>query len=339
MSLERAAVLALPKVDLHCHLDGAVRPGTLLEIAQAAGIPLPADTVEELLPHVRVSPDCRTLRDFLLTFETFYPVLNAPGSLERAGYELLEDAAADGVVHLEARFCPALQATDGHSAEDVLREALAGLASGGRDHGVSWGAILCLYRSEPPEVNAALTELALAYADRGVVGVDLAGPEDMPGEPFAEDFRRLREAGLPVTIHAGEACGPESIVEAMDGLVATRIGHAVALREDAALADRVRQAGLALECCLTSNLQTGAVSGLDAHPFDALHRAGHLVTLNTDDPAVSGITLTDEYLLAAATWGYDLEQLRAFALAALEAAFLDEAGRAALRARIEAGTV
>ena len=330
----RDALAALPKVDLHCHVDGAARPATLLELARGAGIALPADNVEALLPHVRVSPACRTLRDFLHTFETFYPVLSVPGAMRRVARELVEDAAADGVVHLEARFCPALQAGPEQSAEQVLRDTLAGLEEGGRATGTTWGAIVCAYRPLSLAVNEELVDLALSHVDRGVVGMDLAGPEDLPGAPFAEALTRAREGGLPLTIHAGEAAGPASVAEALDLLVATRIGHGVALARDAALAERVRDAGVAIECCLTSNLQTGAVASLDEHPFMALRAAGHAVTLNTDDPSVSGVTLTDELALAARTWGLSLDELAALQRTAAEVAFLGEDERAALLARL-----
>ncbi|MCB9897303.1 MAG: adenosine deaminase [Planctomycetes bacterium] len=331
-----AAVRALPKVDLHCHLDGAVRPATLLETARAGGVPLPADTVDALLPHVRVSPACRSLDDFLATFETFYPVLSVPGVMGRAARELLLDAADDGVVHVEARFCPDLQATPQRPAEDVVLEVLEGLARGSAESGVSYGAIVCAYRPFTVEANERMVDLALAFAGKGVVGVDLAGPESLPGAPFARALERAREGGLPVTIHAGEAAGPESVREALDVLGARRIGHGCAIARDEALLARVRDEAVPLECCVTSNLQTQAVASLDVHPFDAFRRAGLAVTLNTDDPAVSGVTLSDEYLLAARTWGLSLDDLRALALAAVDAAFLDDAARAALRRRVGA---
>ncbi len=335
--MTEAEARRLPKVELHCHVDGAVRPATLLDLAAKGGITLPATDAESLRPYVQVSPECRTLRDFLTTFETFYPVLEVAGAMERAAFELVEDMAADGVVHLEARFCPALQANDRQSAEDVLRATLAGLEQGARATGISVGAIVCLYRPLSHAVNSELARLAITHADRGVVGVDLAGPEDLPGAPFAEAFEIVREGGLPLTIHAGEAMGPESIVEAVDTLVATRIGHGVALRDDAELAARVADLGVTIECCLTSNLHTGAVASLDEHPFDALRRAGQAVTLNTDDPAVSGITLSHELALAADTWDYGLDDLEQIVLAGADGAFLDEDGQRVLRERVTAG--
>lgn len=329
------ALLALPKVDLHCHLDGAVRPATLLELAAQGGVPLPARTVEALLPHVQVQPSCRSLRDFLTVFECFYPVLSVPGAMRRVARELILDAAADGVVHLEARFCPALQAGPEQSARAVLDDVLCGLAEGSAATGVTWGAIVCAYRPLSLAVNEELVDLSLEHAARGVVAMDLAGPEDLPGAPLAATLARAREGGLPLTIHAGEAAGPESVAEALDLLVATRIGHGVALARDPLLAERVRDAGVAIECCLTSNLQTGAVARLEDHPFPHFLATGQAVTLNTDDPSVSGICLTHELLLAATAFGLSLADLARLQRTAAEVAFLDEVGRKALLGRLQ----
>ena len=327
---------ALPKVELHCHVDGAARPATLLELARRAGRALPGRSVEELLPFVRVSPACRSLDEFLLTFETFYPVLRQRGALGRIARELVEDMAADGVVHLEARFCPSLQSDGpGYTARDVLRETLEGLAEGAGATGISVGAIVCLYRILPADENARLVELALEHQGRGVVGLDLAGPESRPGTPFEASFARARDAGLPITVHAGEAAGPGSVHEALDRLHARRIGHGVAVARDPGLLRRIADAGVTLECCLTSNVQTGAVAGLAEHPFDALRRAGVPVTLSTDDPAVCGTMPSAEYALAARQWGLARADCARLVRTAASAAFLDAADRARLLERVE----
>ncbi len=327
---------ARPLVELHCHVDGAARPATLIELARAAGVPLPADTPEELAPYVQAAPAGGSLDAFLATFETFYPALRAPGAMGRLARELVLDMAADGVVHLEARCCPALQAGEAHDAAAVLDEVLAGLADGAAATGITTGAIVCLYRTLPVELNERLVDLALARAGRGVVGVDLAGSESRPGAPCAAAFRRARAGGLPVTVHAGEAAGPASVVEALDLLGATRLGHGVALVRDGALARRAAEAGVTLECCLTSNLATGAVARLDEHPFDELRRAGLRVTLATDDPAVCATRLSREYALAADTWGYDEAQLDALVRTAIDGAFVGPARRAELHALLDA---
>jgi adenosine deaminase len=321
----------MPLVEQHAHVDGAARTATLLELARASGTALPADTLEGLAGHVRAGPSCRSLDGFLAIFETFYPVLALPGAMGRVAHELVVDAAADGVVHLEARCCPALQAdAAGRDDEAVLREVLDGLLSGARETGCSVGAIVCCYRSLPPERNAALVELALRHAGRGVVGVDLAGPEHLPGAPHAAAFARARDAGLPVTVHAGEAAGPDSVREALELLHARRIGHGVAAARDPDLTLRLAGEGIALECCLTSNLATGAVPAIARHPFDALRRAGVPVTVATDDPAVCDTTLSREHGLAARTWGYGPDTLAALTRTAIDAAFVDDARRRAL---------
>lgn len=332
---DREAIRALPKVELHCHLDGAVRPSTLLELAARSGHRLPADTVESLVPHVQVAPGCRSLREFLATFETFYPVLAAPGALERVGVEVMHDLAEAGVVHGELRFCPHLQASEGHGPDAVVREALAGLSAGARETGVGFGAILCCYRPLAPETSEEVVDLALRHAADGVVGVDLAGPEDEPAAPHAPALARAREAGLPLTIHAGEAAGPGAVAEALDELAATRLGHAVSLARDRVLARRVAEAGVTVECCPTSNLHTGAVPSLAAHPLPTLREWGVPLALCTDDPRVSGVTLVDEYALAARQWALDLGALAALARAAIDAAFVDGATRARLHRRLE----
>ncbi len=328
------SIVALPKVDLHCHLDGAVRTGTILETARDAGIPLPADDVDGLRPHVQVSPDCRSLDDFLHGFEVFYPVLAVPGIMRRVAREFVHDVHADGVVHVEARFCPQLQAGPEQTAEQVLDDILVGLAEGAAATGVGWGAIVCAYRPFTVEQNEHMVDLALAARDRGVVAVDLAGPENLPGAPFAAALARAKAGGLRLTVHAGEAAGPESVREAVEVLGAERLGHGVALARDDALVADVRARGLPLECCLTSNLQTAAVADLAQHPFERLRQAGLHVTLNTDDPAVSGITLSDDYALAARTWGLGLDELRELSRAAARAAFVDDAARDELLQRI-----
>jgi len=283
---------------------------------------------------VQVSPACRSLDDFLATFETFYPVLAVPGVMERVAREALHDARAEGLLHVELRLCPELQAGPGQPAEQVLDDVLAGLAAGARETGVTWGVIVCAYRTLSRQANERMVDLALGARGRGVVGVDLAGPESLPGAPFAAALARARAGGLPVTVHAGEAAGPASVREALHVLGATRLGHGVAVARDPDLVREVRERGVVLECCLTSNLHTNAVPSLAEHPFDALRRAGVAVTLATDDPSVSGVTLGDERALAARTWGYDFDDLRELTRAAARAAFLDEPARAALLARL-----
>lgn len=328
----------LPKIDLHLHLDGAVRPQTILELGRAHGISLPADTVEGLTPHVRVPPDCRSLARFLKTFDVWYPVLRFPDAMTRIAREVCEDAARDNVVYFETRFCPLLQEAPGFPIEAVIESVLEGLRQGMDATGLRAQAILCCYRSMSGESSVRTAKLALAYRDRGVCGIDLAGDErSHPIAPHAEAFSIARRANLPITIHAGEDGGPAGVREAVEIHGARRIGHGTKSALDPPLLDLLARRGVALEVCLTSNVQTGAVARIADHPLPMFLDRGVPATLNTDDPAVSGITLTHEYRLAVEELGFELPDLERLARNAARAAFLPESERRRLEARIREG--
>jgi len=333
--MDDAFLRALPKVELHLHLDGAIRTATILDLARAIGHPLPGATVAELEPHVRVPAGCRSLRDFLGAFETFYPVLRQKGAVRRIARELSEDKAAEGTVYFEARFAPVLLTAPGLGMEDLVVEVLEGLEEGAAHGGARGRVLLCCYRPNEPASSLETVRLAAKHRDRGVAGVDLAGPEDLPAAPHRAAFAKARDEGLAVTVHAGEAGGPENVLEALDDLGAARLGHGVALRRDPALRERVRAAGVTVEMCPTSNLHTCAVASIRTHPFPALLREGLRVTVSTDDPAVSGIDLVHEYRLLVKEFGLLRDEVRRVALHAAEGAFVAEAERSALRRRIE----
>ncbi|MEK7867737.1 MAG: adenosine deaminase [Planctomycetota bacterium] len=333
-----AELRLLPKIDLHLHLDGAVRVRTILELAQAHGVPLPADTVEGLAPHVLVPPDCGSLARFLKTFDVFYPVLRFPDAMTRVAREACEDAARENVIYLEARFCPLLQEAPGFPLEAVLESVLEGLRQGMEATGVRAQVILCCYRPLSGEGSLRVARLALAYRERGVCGLDLAGDERAhPIGPHAEAFSLARKADLPITIHAGEDGGPQGVREAVEVLGARRIGHGTRAARDEGLLDLLARRGVALEVCLTSNAQTGTVKRLADHPLPLFLDRGVRATINTDDPAVSGITLTHEYRVAMEELGFELPDLEGLGRNAARAAFLPEADRRDLEARIRAG--
>jgi adenosine deaminase len=312
----------LPKLDLHVHLDGAVRTRTILELARTQGVPLPARSVRGLVPHVTVGPSCRSLRAFLKTFETFYEVLRSPDAVARVSHELCEDQAGDGVRYFETRFAPSLLAGPRGTMLEIVRAALAGLERGKRTFGVRWGLILCLYRGDPPETAAEVVRIAHRLRGRGVVGVDVAGDEGRHGlEPLAEALAEARRRGIPITIHAGEAGSARNVVEAVERYGARRIGHGTRLAQDRAAAERIRARGTVLELCLTSNVQTGAVRALARHPLPLFRKWGLPVTLNTDDPAVSRITLSGEYALAHRTFGLSRADFRDLLETAARASF------------------
>jgi adenosine deaminase len=312
----------IPKIDLHVHIDGSVRPATILDLARKRNFPLPADTADALERHVTAGHDCCTLGDFLRIFDTFYPILKSPEAVERIAYELCELEARDGVIYVEARFAPVLQAGDGEPLRETVEAALRGLHRGAEAFGIRTGLILCCYRSEPPASSVETVETAAALLGKGVVGVDLAGDEENhPAVDHLPAFVLARQKGIPVTVHAGEVCGPKNIQEAVFLLGARRLGHAVHLAEDPELLDHVVQSRIPIETCLTSNRQTGAWTDTASHPLAGFLAAGACVALGTDDPAVSRTTLSAELDLAARSFDLGPAEIRRLCLNAAEAAF------------------
>ena len=328
---------ALPKIDLHLHLDGAIRVPTIAALGDELGIRLPTYDPQKLARYVQVNRDCRSLTDFLKRFEVFYPLLPFAQTQERIAYELCEDAARDNVIYFETRFAPALAASRTFRMEDAVVAALEGLRRGQRDFGVRCGLILCCYRSLSLARNLATVKLAHRYREAGVVGIDLAGDEThYPAAPLAAAFRLARKLELPVTMHAGEGSAAENIREAVFDHGAVRIGHGVALARDGELLKRVRDQGTTFEICLTSNVQTCSVPSLRRHPFPHFLREQVRVTLNTDDPAISNITLTHELALAARTFKLTRRQVRDILLNAAQAAFAEPSVKRSLARRITA---
>ncbi|MBB2910312.1 adenosine deaminase [Streptosporangium becharense] len=290
------------RVELHCHLDASVRPGTVEELAREQGIPLTAP-VEQLVVAPR---DCGSLTSFLTYIDFPLQVLQTPDALRRAARELVEDWFADGVVYGEARFAPQLHGRLGMTQDEAVRAVAEGLAAGREATGVRTGLLLCCLRHQTPEESLAVAETALRHR-HDVAGLDLAGDERFPGTPHRAAFDLAHAAGLPCTVHAGEAAGPESVWEALDVLGAHRIGHGVRCATDRALVDRLRRERVALEMCPISNVQTGAVPGLREHPADRLLAAGLQVTISTDARTTSDTSLEREFATLRAGFGWTSE--------------------------------
>lgn len=330
----RKVLQKLPKAELHCHLDGSLRPWTLLELSTAKKIILPEATPSMLAAWMRVD-DARNLEDYLARFTVTLDVMQDAPSIERIAYELVMDAAADGVRYIEARFCPTLNTREGLSADAALRAALKGLAQGERESGTIARAIVCALRSIPGPHAQDMAELAVEYKDRGVVAFDLAGGEaGNAAELHEAAFAFARSNDLAVTVHAGEGAGPQSIRGAVHRCGADRIGHGTRLYEDAALLGYVRDRRIPLEVCVTSNVQTRVSPTYADHPIAQYVAQGIIVTLNTDNRLMSGVSLTDEFALCAEHLGFDLSTLATIALAGFDAAFLPYPERQRLRARM-----
>lgn len=325
----------LPKAELHCHLDGSLRPETMLELAREQRVTMPEDDAEALRDYMRVD-DARNLEDYLARFGHTLSVMQTAEAMERIAYELAEDCAREGVRYLEARYAPILNVEGGLTLPEAVEAPLRGLARAEREYGIVARVIVCGIRNMDPSVSLELARLAVDYKARGVVGFDLAGGEaGNPAELHKAAFDYAFEHGLPCTCHAGEGAGAESVAAAMHQCHAHRIGHGTRLIEDPALMAEAKRAGIAIECCLTSNVQTRAVEHLDDHPLRRYFDAGLKVSLNTDNRLMSGTDLVTEYGLAAKHQGFGFDELCRLARAGFENAFLPEAERAALLARID----
>lgn len=323
-------LLRLPKAELHVHLDGSLRPATLLELAAERGSALPARGAAELADRMVVR-DAKNLEEYLEPFRLTLAVMQDAEAIERVAFEVAEDHARENVRWLEVRFCPGLCTSGGHSPASVLDAALAGLARGRSAHGIESAIIVTALRSLPGAASVEMAELAVAYRGRGVCAFDLAGAEaGHPVHDHLDAVRTARDGGLPITIHAGEACGPASIQEAIELGGALRIGHGTRLVEDRALLDRVRDAGIVLEVCLTSNVQTRAAPSYAEHPLRRLYDEGVRVSLCTDNRLMSGVTLTDEYAHARDALGFRWAELVDVARTGFVGAFAPPAVKGAL---------
>lgn len=299
----------LPKAELHCHLDGSLRPATLLELARETGIAVPVDSPDELADYMHVT-DARTLEDYLKRFDLTIAVLQTDEALERVAYELAEDAALDGVTYLEVRNAPILNTRSGLSPGEALEATTRGFQRAERDFGIVVRSIVIALRNLAPELSLELARLAVDYRDRGVVAFDLAGAEaGNPAALHARAFAHARENDLAVTVHAGEGDGASSIRQAVHACGADRIGHGTRLFEDESLAHYVNDRRIPIEICLTSNVQTQAVASYEEHPLRTYFDRGMVVTLNTDNRLMSATTLTDEYHFAARHLGFTWDEL------------------------------
>jgi adenosine deaminase len=332
----RELLRRLPKAELHCHLDGSLRPETMLDFAREKGTTMPAPDADSLREYMTAS-DARNLEEYLERFAVTLSVMQSESALERVAYELAEDAVSDGVRYLEVRYAPVLHVREGLSLEEAVEAPLKGLARAERDHGVIGRVIITAIRNMSPGVSQELAELAVAYRHRGVVGFDLAGGElGHPARAHARAFEYARSHDLACTCHAGEGDGADSVRQAVHVCGAHRLGHATRMIEDSSLTDYCNDRRITLEICLTSNVQTRAVPSYSLHPFREYFDRGLNVVLNTDNRLMSGVTLTDEYLHASQALAFSFDELARVALNGFESCFLPYEERMRLAARAAA---
>ena len=334
-TIDRELLRRLPKAELHCHLDGSVRPATLLELGREYGVQMPAATEEALRDYMLVS-DARNLEEYLERFEVTLSVMQRAEAMERIAYELAADAAAEGVRYIEVRYAPVLNVREGLELGEAVEAPLRGLMRAESEHDIVARVIVCAIRNMSPNTSLELAKLAVEYRNRGVVGFDLAGGEaGNPATRHLAAFNHARENDMLCTCHAGEGDGPESCRAAIHACGARRLGHATRLIEDESLVQYANDARIALEICLTSNVQTRAVSSIERHPLREYFDRGLNVVLNTDNRLMSGVNLVDEYALAHEKLGFTFEELSRIALNGFESAFLPYEARRTLIERAQ----
>jgi adenosine deaminase len=323
MPVSEEWIHALPKTDLHCHLDGSMRIETILDIAEKCKISLPADSPDGLRKLLVCGEHTKSLEDYLKAFDITLLVLQTEDALRRAAYELVADVTAENVWYIEVRFSPILHTSQGLSLGKIVEAVLDGLKDGEKQFGTRTGLILCGMRHMSPRITKQLAELCIAYRYQGVVGFDLAGAEDeYPAKDHREAFYLVLDNNINCTIHAGETSGPSSIHQALHYCGAHRIGHGTNLKEDGGLLNYVNDHRIPLEICLTSNLHTKSIDSIASHPLRFFYDYGLRVTVNTDNRLMSDTTLTKELALAASELNFTESEIRDLIIFGFKSAFI-----------------
>ena len=338
MSLDRPTLQSLPKVLLHEHLDGSLRPQTVIELAKDAKYTkLPTSDSQDLADWFFRASNRGDLAGYLEGFAHTIAVTQSPEALERVAYEQVADLKNDGVVYFETRFAPVFHTKKGLTDEQVVAAVLKGLERGRRDFHVPAGLIICAMRNM--KISLEMAELAVDFRERGVVGFDLAGEEGgFPPKKHVDAFHYIQRQNFNITVHAGEGFGKESIWQAIQYCGAHRIGHGTRLIDDIVVTDGkgVKLGGLAqyvldkripLEICLSSNVHTGAIPSLAEHPFRVLYPQQFRVTLNTDNRLMSRTSMTNEFQVAADAFGLGLDDFEKLTINAMKSAFFPYAER------------
>jgi len=333
--LSEEIIRKAPKALLHDHLDGGLRPRTIIELAQSHSIALPESDPKKLALWFYNGENKGSLKEYLKGFKITTGVMQSEEALYRVAYEMMEDMKKDGVAYVETRFSPLFHTMQGLSYEQIIEAVLRGLRDGSRSFGVRFGLIICAMRNMPPAGSLKMSEYAVRYRDQGVVGFDLAGDElGHPPKDHLDAFYFIQRHNFYITIHAGEAFGKESIWQALQYCGTHRIGHGMHLKDDimAIKDDEIMEMGylaqyvldrrIPLEICLSSNIHTGAVPEMQYQPFSLLYRNGFRVTLNTDNRLMSGTTLTHELLIAAQQFNLTLGDIEKLTINAMKSAFI-----------------
>ena len=321
--LTRDFILQLPKTDLHVHLDGSMRYETIFDLAKKQKIDLPAKTFDELKKIVSCTEQTSSLEEYLRGFAVTLSVLQEEEALYRAAYELAEDAATENIRYMEVRYSPILHTNKGLRLAQISDAVITGLKDAEKKYNIRTGVIICGIRNMNPANSVKLAELAIAYKNKGVIGFDLAGAEfSHPAKMHKDAFDLALKNNLNITIHAGEAYGPESISQALHKCGTHRIGHGTRLMEDGDLLNYVNDHRIPLEICLKSNFHTKAVSSIKSHPLIFYLDFGLRVTLNTDNRMISDTTMTDEFMLGIHDLGLTYKEIKNIIINGYKSAFI-----------------
>lgn len=319
--MQRERVKQLPKIELHCHLDGSIRPDTLRKIAQVQGIALPADN--EQLKKLLVAPEqTKNLGEYLERFSLVLKCLQTEEALKEAAFDVISQAAEEAISYIEVRFAPSLHTVKGLSLHQIVTAVLDGLQQGQLQYGVQSNALLCGMRHEELESIEKIVHLADSFKTLGVAGFDLAGNEvDFSPYKFEDILNLATKMTIPLTLHAGECGCGKNVADAV-ALGAKRIGHGIALKDTPEFLSFVKEHEILLELCPTSNFQTKTVTSIEEYPFQLFQDAGLTVCINTDNRTVSNTTLTDEFMKLHEWYGITYQDMEKLTHYAIDGAFL-----------------
>lgn len=322
----------LPKIELHCHLDGSVRPSTIIELANMKNIDIPSKNIDEIKNLMVAPKDCKSLDEYLKRFELPGLIMQDEDSLERIAFELMEDASKENIVYIEIRFAPLLHINKGLNTKQVIESVLKGIKRAESIYDIKGNLILSCMRTMSVESSYDVIEAGKEYLNNGVVAVDLCSSEN---EQFCEKFEEpiylARSYGYRITIHAGETGIGENVYDAITLLKAERIGHGVFIKDCEKAYNLVKENNVTLEMCPTSNLQTKAIKNIENYPLNNFHKDGIKVSLNTDNRTVSDIDLTNEYNIIFNNFEMSEDDYKTIYLNSVEASFADENTKNKLR--------
>ncbi|GAA0180015.1 adenosine deaminase [Clostridium sediminicola] len=317
-------LLHLPKIELHCHLDGSVRPETVIDIAIKEEVSIPCYNIHSMKDILTAPLDCISLDDYLKRFKIPVLVMQSKESLRRIAYELMEDAAKENVKYIEIRFAPILHIEKGLTIEEVIESVLSGIKGAEEKFDIKGNLILSCIRNMPVDYAFDIVENGKKFLGKGVVAIDLCGNEEEGfSQKFLEPISLARKYGYKVTIHAGETGIGNNVLEAVEILGAERIGHGVFIKDCSEAYNIVRNNKIILEMCPTSNIQTKAVDTFGNHPVNNFYKDGIKVTLNTDNKTVSDTTLTNEYSVVFEEFNLTYEDYKRFYYNSVDASFVD----------------